>query len=136
MSTSFQNSFYAKHAVMGDGQPLLDKFNVVHIESGCTPDGYEIQEALFIQKKKGALGYIQILPSGCAVYTDGINETDIDPEEAYVMFGIDTASKQFKDFQEKIKNSESFNAETVCEMLATTPQLTTEKQIEKLNSFT
>lgn len=51
------------------------------------------------------------------------------------MMGVDTDSKEFKEFIETIKKPENFNAQTVEKMLDTVPQLTAEKQIETLNNI-
>lgn len=129
---NFENGFYEEHAVKVDGRSLSDKFHVDYTPEGSTPDGYHVPESLTIETGRGA---VSVLPNGAAVYQSGGNETDMSVVEPYTMIGIDTNSKEFKQFQKDIQNPENYNAQTVEKMLETVPQLTAEKQVETLNNF-
>lgn len=129
---NFENGFYEAHAVKVDEQKLSEKFHVAYTPEGSTPDGYHVYESLTIETGKGA---IDISRDGSAVYMSGGNETERSMTEAYNMIGIDTDSKEFKQFQKDIQKPENYNAQTVEKMLETVPQLTAEKQVEILNTF-
>lgn len=129
---NFENGFYEAHAVKVNEQKLSEKFHVAYTPEGSTPDGYHVYESLTIETGKGA---IDISRDSSAVYMSGGNETERSMTEAYNMIGIDTDSKEFKQFQKDIQKPENYNAQTVEKMLETVPQLTAEKQVEILNTF-
>lgn len=129
---NFENRFYENLATKVDEQKLPEKFHVAYTPEGSTPDGYYVYESLTIETGKGA---VSIGRGGEAVFQVGLNETEPSMTEAYTMIGIDTDSKEFKQFQNDIQKPENYNVQTVEKMLETVPQLTAEKQVEKLNNF-
>lgn len=131
MEKKFTNKFYDSHAVKPTGSKLSEQFDVHYQPKDYTPDGYTINEGLYVTDKKTGKGF-QIHKDGEASYAT--NYVDTISSEAYAMMGIDENSKEFKEFQENIKKD--FSAKTVEDFLEKAPTLSREQQVEKLNQFT
>lgn len=109
---------------------LKDKYKVEHIEAGHTPDGYDINERIQIQEKdKDNSIHLEIYRGGSAAYFI-IGFEDTHDKEAYQDMGIDTDSKEFKRFEDGLKDNKNFNSKYVKDFLENAPELTVEKSQE------
>lgn len=109
---------------------LKDKYKVEHIEAGHTPDGYDINERIQIQDKdKDNSIHLEIYRGGSAAYFI-IGFEDTHDKEAYQDMGIDTDSKEFKRFEDGLKDNKNFNSKYVKDFLENAPELTVEKSQE------
>lgn len=132
---NFESSFYQTHAVQVDDKKLSEKFVVEHTQEGVSPDGYSYPESMIVREKGKHLQKFEIHRDGSAQYYTDEGALNPDFKESYTMMGVDTDSKEFKQFVETIQKPENFNAQTVEKMLDTVPQLTAEKQVETLNQI-
>lgn len=107
---------------------LKDKYKLDHIESGHTPDGYSIYERIQLEDKNSR-DHIEIHKGGGAAYFMNGNEHTHD-KEAYQDMGIDTDTKEFKDFELGLKKDENYNTKYIEDFLKNAPELTTEKRQE------
>lgn len=109
---------------------LKDKYKVEHIEAGHTPDGYDINERIQIQEKdKDNSIHLEIYRGGSAAYFI-IGFEDTHDKEAYQDMGIDTDTKEFKDFELGLKKDENYNTKYIDDFLKNAPELTAEKRQE------
>ena len=108
---------------------LKDKYNVEHIEAGYTPDGYDIKETIQLEDTQNRNHYVEIGKGGSAVYYVGVNEASSD-KEAYQDMGIDTDSKEFKNFEAGLKDDKNYNSKYINDFLEKAPELTVEKRQE------
>lgn len=108
---------------------LKDKYNVEHIEAGHTPDGYTINEVIQLEDKQNSDHRVEIYKGGAAAYYVGVNEASSD-KQAYQDMGIETDSKEFKDFEAGLQKDENYNDKYIKQFLENAPELTAEKRQE------
>lgn len=107
---------------------LKDKYKIDHIEAGHTPDGHSVYERIQLEDK-GSRDHIEIHKGGSAAYFMNGNEHTHD-KEAYQDMGIDTDTKEFKDFELGLKKDENYNTKYIEDFLKNAPELTAEKRQE------
>lgn len=108
---------------------LKDKYNVEHIEAGHTPDGYTINEVIQLEDRQNRDHRVEVYKGGAAAYYVGVNEASSD-KQAYQDMGIDTDSKEFKDFEAGLQKDENYNDKYIKDFLENAPELTAEKRQE------
>lgn len=107
---------------------LKDKYKFEHIEAGHTPDGYSIYERIQLEDKSSR-DHVEIHKGGDTAYFVNGNEHTHN-KEAYQDMGIDTDSKEFKDFESGLKKDENYNTKYIEDFLKNAPELTAEKRQE------